>query len=119
MKTTIFNKYFRKNFRLEGLMSPTVMTSAVDGKKYAISGSNWIHIPGDMTFEEVKLGFVDLRPVSKEQDNVYKEIKSSNGKSTYKVSFRFGSWNCTCSGFGFRRKCSHIEGVKNDLKKLF
>jgi len=28
-----------------------------------------------------------------------------------------GSYSCTCAGYGFRRKCRHIEGVKNERRK--
>lgn len=121
-KTMEFDKDFKKNFKIEGWLPPTTLTSVVDGKKYAISGGNWIHIPNDMTYEEVCAGFIDLRPTLRREKNlgdVYKEVKSSKGKATYKVSYKNSSWNCTCSGFSFRRKCSHVDGVKKDLKKLF
>jgi hypothetical protein len=114
-----FDKDFKKNFKIEGWMHPTTITSVIDGRKYAVCGGTWIHIPNDMTFDEVQLGWVDLRPVVKKSNDIYKEVKSSKGKTTYKVSFRSGSWGCTCSGFGFRRKCTHIESVKKDLVNLF
>lgn len=115
-----FNKDFKKNFKIEGWIHPTTITSVVDGKKYAVCGGTWIHIPHDMTFDEVQLGFIDLKLTRKNASkDIFKEVKSSKGKTTYKVSFRSGYWNCTCSGFGFRRKCSHVEDVKKELVKLF
>lgn len=117
-KSVKFDKDFKKNFKIEGWMHPTTITSVIDGRKYAVCGGTWIHIPNDMTFDEVQLGWIDLKPTLKQND-IFKEVKSSKGNTTYKVSFRSGSWNCTCSGFGFRRKCSHVEGIKEDLKKLF
>lgn len=113
-----FDKDFKKNFKIEGRIHPTTITSVVDGKKYAVCDGKWVHIPNDMTFDEVISGWVSLRPTLNTKD-IFKEIKSSKGNTTYKVSFRSGSWNCTCSGFGFRRKCSHVESVKKDLTKLF
>ena len=116
-----FDIDFKKNFRLEGWITPTMITSVVDGKKYAISGSNWIHIPNDMTYEDIKNGFIDLTPIrTKEKHNdFYKEVKSSKGNTTYKVSFISGQWSCNCSGFSFRRKCTHIDNTKTELKKIF
>lgn len=118
-KSVIFDKDFKKNFKIEGHLHPTTFTSVIDGRKYAVCGGNWIHIPNDMTFEEVLSGWVDLRPVREAHSDVFKEIKSSNGESTYKVYFSNNSWSCNCSGFSFRRKCSHVDRVKKDLKKLF
>jgi hypothetical protein len=114
----VFDKDFKKNFKIEGYMSATTFTSVVDGRKYAVSGGNWIHIPNDMTFDEVRSAWVDLRVslVKENHKDLIKEVKSSKGKSSYKVFFQKGSWSCTCSGYGFRRKCSHIDSVKKELK---
>ena len=116
-----FDTDFKKNFKIEGWLDPIIFTSTVDGRKYAISGGNWINIPDDMTHQEVKSGFIDLRLTLKKESHgdIYKEVKSSKGKTSYKVSFKSGSWNCTCSGFGFRRKCTHVDSIKSELKQLF
>ena len=44
------------------------------------------------------------------------EIPNSKGTGFYTVTRRHGQWNCTCVGFGFRRKCKHIEIAKSQLK---
>lgn len=36
-----------------------------------------------------------------------------NGKK-YVVTFDRNKFTCTCTGFSYRRTCSHIEGVMND-----
>lgn len=40
-------------------------------------------------------------------------IKSSKGDVNYKVIKREGRWTCSCSAFGFRGACRHIEEAKN------
>jgi RNase P protein component len=75
-----------------------------------------------MTIDDVRKGFIDKREKfrkSKEFNNIMREVKSSKGDKTYRVSFKNNIWSCTCSGFTFRKKCTHTDSVKNDLKKLF
>ena len=31
----------------------------------------------------------------------------------YTVRLKGGQYTCTCAGFGWRRKCRHIDGIKN------
>ena len=38
-------------------------------------------------------------------------IKGSTG-TAYTVTVRFKQWSCTCSGFGFRKRCKHFEQAK-------
>lgn len=39
-------------------------------------------------------------------------ISGSRG-SAYNVSLKGGQWDCSCTGWGFRRKCRHVEEAKN------
>lgn len=113
-----FDKDFKKNFKIEGFHNPVFFTSTVDYKKYAVSGTNWIEVPSDMTIEEVRKGFIDRRIDIREKlkADFTKEVPSSKGKTKYKVSFVSGAWKCNCSGFNFRKKCAHIDSVKLELK---
>jgi hypothetical protein len=44
-------------------------------------------------------------------------VLSSNGKDTYTVKLTtYGSYTCDCAGYTFRRKCRHIEEVKENEK---
>ena len=52
------------------------------------------------------------------KNKVYK-VKSSKGDKEYEVSVsESGDFTCTCPGYGFRRKCRHIDYVKNELLAL-
>jgi len=42
------------------------------------------------------------------------QVTGSKGNS-YQVSVSSNRWHCTCAGFGFRRKCTHIDQIKRSL----
>jgi len=43
-------------------------------------------------------------------------VTGSTGK-TYKITINdLGNYSCTCSGFGFRKTCSHIDKYKKENK---
>jgi len=51
-----------------------------------------------------------------DSNKVYK-VKSSKGNAYYEVKMNAsGSLECSCPGYGFRRKCRHIDYVMNELK---
>ena len=44
------------------------------------------------------------------------QITGSNGDN-YLVRLENNYWSCGCVGFGFRRKCKHIEAAKEQYEK--
>jgi hypothetical protein len=48
------------------------------------------------------------------QDNVF-IVEGSKGKK-YNVKHENEVWECTCVGFGYRRKCKHVEKAKEMQK---
>ena len=88
------------------------LTTGRDGKRYAISGSVWVEVPPDTTFDELPLYMVVKKSVNKKvEDEESWQVPGSKGAS-YTVSFRQGQWSCTCPGFGWRRSCKHIDAQK-------
>lgn len=49
-------------------------------------------------------------------------IIAGSSSSSYTASFLNQQWSCTCAGFGFRRRCRHIEEAKqkhsNQIKQI-
>jgi len=104
---------FKDNFKIISYWAPTIFTSPIDNQKYAIAiGSPWIPIPHAMTLQEVS-----ERWIKKElkKPEIIQRVPSKRGKGKYTVTFD-KSWKCTCSGYKFKRNCSHIDDVKSKLK---
>ncbi len=85
------------------------LTTGQDGKRYAISGSVWVEVPPDTTFDDLPMYMVvKQREVNQEEGEASWQVKGSKG-TEYTVSLRQGQWSCTCPGFGWRRRCKHVE----------
>jgi hypothetical protein len=46
------------NFEIKGWFPPIKFTSVIDGKTYAVCGSNWIEIDANMSYEEILKGWI-------------------------------------------------------------
>ena len=59
---------------------------------------------------------VDLEKVELIEKPRHVFVVGSTGK-TYKITINdLGNYSCTCSGFGFRKTCSHIDKFKKENK---
>lgn len=68
-----------------------------------------IQIDPDMAAAEVTEGA--------KNDTEY-TIPSSNGKTTYRITFKKGQWNCNCPAKSFRRgHCKHIKHFETIQEK--
>jgi len=93
---------------------PPMLYTDRAGQKWAVSGQNWIEVPENTTFEDLDRYMVvakrpDASPVA--EVRTY-DVVGSKG-DTYTVTDHGGTWTCTCPGFGWRRKCKHVEAQKN------
>ena len=105
---------FKNSFSIESYFAPTTVISTIDGQKYAIAiGSNWIPIPDEMTNQDVHEKWV--RKNFNNEKSVIKKVKALRGKGEFTVTFG-KKWECTCSTFKSRKKCGHIDIVKEELK---
>ena len=96
-----------------GLWPPAIAT--INGERYIMPG--WYKLePNEKTPDIKDIAFYPYKPKPADKpniasDKVYK-VKSSKGDKEYIVkSNATGSLECSCPGYGFRRKCRHINEV--------
>ena len=97
-------------------MNPAMFTNHL-GIKYAIAGSTWVAIPNSTTFDELAKYMIYDRPASVQvEESVAKEWNVTGSKGdVYSISFKNEVYTCNCPGYGYRRRCRHIEKIKSDV----
>ena len=84
------------------------------GKRYVMPGWHLLG-PDEPTPNIEDIGFIPYKakPIQTNlvQGKVYK-VKSSKGNSYYEVTLLGNEISCTCPGYGFRKRCRHIEETK-------
>jgi hypothetical protein len=101
-----------KDVKFKSLMNPALAT--FNGITYVVPG--WHVVPTGTTLEEVQEHW---------EKEVYSESTDVNPKGEYEriviskrtgeeytVKFNGHFWSCTCTGFGYRGHCKHIEETK-------
>ena len=103
-------KPIRKYAVYGGTIPPATME--LNGNRYIMPG--WYKLPEDEPTPELKdIAFYPYKPKIADIPNidsnkVYK-VKSSKGDKEYEVKQnKAGNMECSCPGYGFRRKCRHI-----------
>ncbi len=83
-----------------------------------VIADKWYRAPADTKLEDIRKLWTKLVTSSQPTTpDLIIEIVGSKG-DVYAVQFGRGGPSCTCAGFGFRRKCSHIDKAKAKLKQL-
>jgi len=97
-------------------VNPALFTSP-SGQRYAVAGSVWVPVPVDTTRDNMGR-FVSWEPPEANPAPTTSSrewsVKGSKG-NTYCVVERGGSWGCSCVGYGYRRKCRHIDETKKRI----
>jgi hypothetical protein len=94
---------------------PPVLTTVGSGQRYAISGGTWIPVSADTTFDDLsKYMVVKRRESPSDGSQGSWQVEGSKG-AIYTVKAVSGDFTCTCPGFGWRRKCKHIENIKKEV----
>jgi len=101
-----------------GLVPPYTMTFGSD--KYIMPG--WYKLDKDEDLPNIEdIGYYPYKPKKDnnlkdiDSNKVYK-VMSSKGDKEYQVQMNTsGSLECECPGYGFRRRCRHIDQVTSSL----
>ena len=105
-------------YALETFYSPGIANMA-DGRRFAIAGSTWIEIGPEVTSSMLTAAWTPVKrtPVNlgTVEDKVFEVVSKRSGEK-YEVKSSYGKWSCTCPGFEYRKKCKHIEEIKNRKK---
>ena len=101
----------KRRYAVKGGLIPP-FTMELNGERYIMPG--WYKLKPEEATPDIKdIAYYPYKAKKPELPNiksnkVYK-VKSSKGNSYYEVKMNnSGSMECTCPGYGFRRKCRHI-----------
>ena len=126
MAKVLINEYWDRNLKrpirsytvLGGLIPP--FTMSLGSNKYIMPG--WYKLDNHTetlpNIEDIK--FIPYKPKEDNKPNIdstkeYK-VRSSKGDKVYIVNANSsGSLQCTCMGYGFRRRCRHIDQIQSSL----
>jgi len=94
---------------------PPMLYTDQQGQKWAASGHHRVMVPDDLTIDRVSdyMVVAERETPAVSRDVRSYEVQGSKG-NTYTVTDNGGTWTCTCPGFGWRRKCKHVEAQKNE-----
>lgn len=102
---------------IKSFLPPTIVETS--NGRWAVAGSQWLPIPKTVTLDMIREAWTPDRPQiqSKKFKPGIWQVKGSKGDS-YTVSNSNGKWDCNCTGFGFRRKCKHVDSIKSGISKI-
>ena len=104
----------KRQYAIHGGLIPP-FTTTINGERYIMPG--WYKLKPEEATPDIKdIAYYPYKAKKPELPNiksnkVYK-VKSSKGNSFYEVQMNnSGSLECSCPGYGFRRKCRHITEI--------
>jgi len=80
--------------------------------KFVVCNEGWIPVPESYTYDDVRKNWKKVVLKSQIKDKVIR-VKSNSSNQTYQITIERGNYHCTCPGFSFRRKCKHVDQIKN------
>ena len=110
-------KYTPRDFSsFQSFYPPTIIT-VLGERRYAIIDGKWILVNKSVTLPFLMSLWSKETVVKANQAPIdYREFEVTSHSSNNIYSVRYyntGLWTCSCPGYGFRRKCSHITDAKS------
>ena len=93
--------------------SKAIVIANLPNKRYAMPW--WALIDDSVSLSDLKIleTEVPYEIKNEESKEINEYVTSSKGDKEYTVTKSIGGlWSCTCEGYGFRRRCRHIDEVK-------
>lgn len=101
--------------------SPSIFN--INGRSYTSTERGWMELPEGTTLAELKTAWTDTSIKPKKigfgKNEEFQIISGKGAGKFYTVKNDNGDWSCTCSGYGFRKKCRHIEDTKKSFYPEF
>jgi len=107
----------KRTYAIHGGLIPP-FTTTINGERYIMPG--WYKLKPEEATPDIKdIAYYPYKPKKAnipnlpniDSNKVYK-VKSSKGNSFYEVQMNnSGSMECSCPGYGFRRKCRHVTEI--------
>lgn len=107
--------------KIVSLYRPTLIS--IGGSRYlVISGSDkqdgWYPVKENFDIRKI---YKVWTPWGKQKENEVLagawtwQVQNSKKNGYYTVKFDKGGWSCDCTGFGYRRKCRHVDEAKTKM----
>lgn len=101
--------------RVTSLFPPGIVNT-LTGRYAVFAGgkeSGWYLVSEDFTVKDAHKRWIRLEVGKPDKSSDWTwQVANSKKNGFYTVTFDKRGWSCTCTGFGFRRACKHIEQTK-------
>ena len=122
MAKVLVNEFFqhgwkkpKRSYAIYGGLIPP-FTTTINGERYIMPG--WYKLkPNEETPNIKDIAYYPYKPkkdnsLDNIKSNAIYKVMSSKGDKEYQVQMNTsGSLECECPGYGFRRRCRHIDQV--------
>ena len=102
---------FDQHNTYEGIVVPSSRSFT-----FAVRTGNERHPISEFEASDPAVITIEYLKGAKSDARVFK-VRVKSKKKTYHVSLFNKTFNCNCTGFSYRKTCSHVVGVKNFVKE--
>lgn len=100
---------------IAGIFPPAIVNTG--SGRYLVGGDKWYEVDDSFTLEDArKLWQRKTSTTLNKQVRSTFRVSSSKPGKYYTVSNDISGWSCSCTGFGFRRDCKHVQAMKKKVQ---